>query len=283
MIAITGANGQLGQLVIQQLLNRTTADQIIALVRSPEQAGNLRAQGVEVREADYDRPETLTNALQGVNKLLLISGNQVGQRVAQHQAVIDAAKTAGVELLVYTSILKADQSPLGLAEEHKITEAAIAASGLANVILRNGWYTENYTQNIAAVLAHNAVVGSADEGKLHTAARVDYAEAAAIVLTDAQSHAGNIYELAGDQGFTLQEYANAIAAKTEKEIHYQPLSAADFTALLTGAGLPEGFAALIADSEVQAAKGWLADDSQTLSRLIGRPTTALTTSLEEVL
>ncbi len=283
MIAITGANGQLGQLVIQQLLNRTTADQIIALVRNPEQADNLRAQGVEVREADYDHPDTLTNALQGVNKLLLISGNQVGQRVAQHQAVIDAAKTAGVELLVYTSILKADQSPLGLAEEHKITEAAIAASGIANVILRNGWYTENYTQNIAAVLAHNAVVGSADEGKLHTAARVDYAEAAAVVLTDAQSHAGNIYELAGDQGFTLQEYANAIAAKTAKEIHYQPLSAADFTALLTNAGLPEGFAALLADAEAQAAKGWLADDSQTLSQLISRPTTALTTSLEEVL
>lgn len=283
MIAITGANGQLGKLVIQQLLNRTTADQIIALVRNPEQADNLRAQGVEVREADYDRPETLTSALQGVNKLLLISGNQVGQRVAQHQAVIDAAKTAGVELLAYTSILKADQSPLGLAEEHKITEAAIAASGLANVILRNGWYTENYTQNIAAVLAHNAVVGSADKGQLHTAARVDYAEAAAVVLTDAQSHAGNIYELAGDQGFTLQEYANAIAAKTAKEIHYQPLSAADFTALLTDAGLPEGFAALLADAEAQAAKGWLADDSLTLSKLIGRPTTALTTSLEEVL
>jgi len=203
MIAVTGANGQLGQLVIAELLKRVSADQVIALVRSPEKAEALKAQGIQVRKADYNQADTLATALQGVDKLLLISGSEVGQRAPQHQAVIDAAKEAKVSFLAYTSLLKADTSKMILAQEHKVTEQAIKDSGIPATVLRNGWYNENYTGNLAAVLEHKAVVGAGGEGKIAPAARLDYAEAAAVVLTDSQAHIGKVYELAGDQAQTM--------------------------------------------------------------------------------
>lgn len=282
MIAITGANGQLGQRVIQSLLTRTTANNILALVRNPDTAGALKAQGVQVRKADYNDPATLAAAFQGVDKLLLISGSEIGSRVPQHRAVIDAAVEAGVGLIAYTSILKADTSPLILAQEHKATEALIKASGLPAVILRNGWYTENYTQSIQGVLQAGVVAGAAAQGKLHTAARKDYAEAAAVVLTSDQQ-AGKVYELAGDHGFTLADYAAEISRQTGRNIPFSAMTGADFEALLVQVGLPAGLAAVLAETEVHAADGWLADTSGTLSALIGRPTTPVAETIAESL
>lgn len=282
MIAITGATGQLGQQVIESLLQKTDANNLVALVRNPAKAEALKALGVDVREADYDRPETLVPALKGVEKLLLISANEVGRRVPQHQAVIEAAKAAGVGLLAYTSILKADTSPMLMANEHKVTEALIQDSSIPAVILRNGWYSENYTQSIGSILQVGAVNGAAQDGRFHTATRKDYAEAAAVVLTT-ENQAGKVYELAGDTGFTLAEFADALARKTGQAIGYNNMKGEEFAALLVQIGLPQLFAEALADSEVQAAEGWLADDSKTLSTLIGRSTTAFSESIAAVL
>lgn len=272
MIAVTGATGQLGRLVINALLKKVPASEIIAAVRSPEKASDLAALGIQVRKADYSQPTTLDSAFQGVDKLLLISSSEVGQRVAQHTAVIEAAKRARVKLLAYTSLLHADKSLLGLGEEHRATEALLRESGLPVVLLRNGWYTENYTASIAPALAHGAFIGSVGEGRIASAARQDYAEAAAVALTQ-ENQAGKVYELAGDDSYTLTEFSAEIARQSGKPVVYQDLSEADFRQALIGAGLPEGFATLLADSDAGAAKGGLFDDSHTLSKLIGRPTT----------
>ncbi|BDY06586.1 SDR family oxidoreductase [Ferrimonas sp. YFM] len=280
MIAITGANGQLGCLVIQSLLKRVPAGQLIALVRTPEKAEDLKEQGIEVRQADYNRPETLAPALAGADKLLLISGSEVGQRVPQHKAVIEAAREAGVKLLAYTSILKADRSPLALAGEHKVTEQMIAESGIAAVMLRNGWYTENYSAQAPGLVEMGAVAGAAAEGRLATAAREDYAEAAAVVLTSEENQAGKVYELAGSQAFTLAEFAEELARQSGKKVEFAPMSQSEFTGVLVGAGLPEGFAAALADAEAHAANGWLFDDGGDLERLLGRKSQSLAVAVE---
>lgn len=278
MIVITGASGQLGRLVIEALLHTLPASEIVAAVRSPAKVSDLAARGVQVRQADYTQPATLDAAFQGADKLLLISSSEVGQRVPQHRAVIDAAQRAGVKLLAYTSLLHADVSPLGLAAEHQATEALLRASGLPHVLLRNGWYTENYAASVPAALAHGVLLGSAGTGRIASAARADYAEAAAAVLTQ-DDQAGRVYELAGDTAYTLAELAAEITTQSGKEIAYKDLPEADYKAILLGAGLPEGLAALLADSDVGASKGGLFDDSCQLSQLIGRPTTRLATSI----
>ncbi len=274
MIAITGATGQLGRLVIQNLLKTVPANQIVAAVRSPAKAADLAALGVRVRQADYAQPATLEAALQGVDKLLLISSSEVGQRVPQHAAVIAAAQKVGVKLLAYTSILRADSSPLGLAAEHKETEAMLRASGLPFVLLRNGWYTENHTGSVGAALQYGAVMGSAKDGRIASAARADYAAAAAAVLTN-DGQADQVYELAGDSAYTLAGFAAEIARQSGKPVVYKDLPQAAYAAALVQAGLPEGFAALLADSDVGASQGALFDDGHQLSQLIGRPTTPM--------
>ena len=274
MIAITGATGQLGRLVIENLLKKRPAAEIVAAVRSPDKAADLKAAGIQVRHADYSRPETLAQAFAGVDKLLLISSSEIGQRAPQHRAVIDAAKNAGVKLIAYTSILRADTSPLGLAEEHRQTETALRASGTHFVLLRNGWYTENYAASVPAALQHGVMLGSAGQGRIASAARADYAEAAAAVLTT-DGHAGKVYELAGDTSYTLAEFAAEIARQSGKPIGYKNLPERDFSAALVAAGLPEGFAAVLADSDAGASKGALFDDGQQLSQLIGHATTPL--------
>lgn len=283
MIAVTGANGHLGQLVINSLLEKTAATNIVALVRDPKKATALAELGVTVRQADYNQPASLIPALQDVTKLLLISGSEIGKRLPQHQAVIDAAKAQGVSLLAYTSLLKADVNPMLLAAEHKATEQAIREAGIPAVILRNGWYTENYTDAVQNNIASGIMMGTAAAGKLHTASRQDYAEAAVAVLLAEQPQAGKVYELAGDHGFTLAEFAATVSRLAGKAVHYNNISQAEYTDFLCQIGLPHGFAAILADSEAQAAKGFLADDSQTLSKLIGRPTTTLQQSLQSML
>ncbi|WJV64580.1 SDR family oxidoreductase [Pectobacteriaceae bacterium C52] len=272
MIAITGATGQLGHLVINILLKTIPPDQIIAAVRNPDKASELAAQGVIVRLADYNRPETLEAAFVGVDKLLLISSSEVGQREKQHKAVIQAAKKAGVGLIAYTSLLHADTSPLGLGVEHRATEAALKDSGIPYVLLRNGWYTENYAASTASALAHGAFIGAAGEGRIASAPRKDYAEAATVVL-QLDDQAGKVYELAGDSSYSLAEFAAEISKQSGKNVNYVNLSEADFAKALKDAGLPAGLAEMLADSDAGAEKGALFDDSHTLRYLIGRTTT----------
>lgn len=282
MIAVTGATGQLGRLVLEELLKTRAPESIAALVRSPDKARDLAARGLQVREADYSRPSTLEATLKGVDRLLLISSSEIGQRVDQHRAVIDAARRAGVQRLVYTSLLHADTSVLGLAGEHRETEAMVRSSGLPFVILRNGWYTENYTAAVPAALAHGALLGSARDGRIASAARADYAAAAAAALRD-DVETGRVYELAGDTAYSLAELAAEISRLSGKAVRYQDLPPADYKAALLGAGLPEGLAALLADSDAGASQGALFDDGKQLSRLIGRPTTPLATLITAAL
>ncbi|KAA3666059.1 SDR family oxidoreductase [Pectobacterium carotovorum] len=282
MIAITGASGQLGRLVIKQLLEKVPASDIVALVRDVNKVADLSAKGVQVKAADYNQPEALASALQGVDKVLLISSSEVGQRAAQHRNVIEAAVKAGVKLVAYTSLLHADKSPLALAAEHQQTEALLKASGLPHVLLRNGWYTENYAASIPAALEHGVFIGSAGEGKITSATREDFAAAAVAVLTQ-EGQAGKVYELAGDEPYTLAELAAEISKQSGKNIGYQNLSEAEFTAALVSAGLPDVFAQIIADSDTGASKGGLFDDGKQLSRLIGRPTTPLSAVVKATL
>ncbi|PJJ54600.1 SDR family oxidoreductase [Hymenobacter chitinivorans] len=278
-IAITGATGQLGRLVIEKLQAKVAVDQIVALVRNPAKATDL---GVEVREADYSQPATLSTALAGVDTLLLISSSEVGQRATQHRNVIAAAKQAGVTRVVYTSVLHADSSPLSLAEEHRATEADLKSSGLTYTLLRNGWYTENYTGSVQGAVAGGAFIGSAREGRISSATRADFAEAAVAVLTG-PGHENKTYELAGDESYTLAELAAEISRQTGKDIPYRDLPVADYAAALTGFGVPEGFAHGIASWDADAATGALFDDSHRLSQLIGRPTTPLATAVAAAL
>lgn len=278
-IAITGATGHLGRLVVNKLKANVPAENIVALVRTPAKAADL---GVTVREADYNQPETLNQALAGIDTLLLISGSEVGQRVAQHHNVIQAAKKAGVQRIVYTSLLRANTSPLSLAAEHYATEEDLQASGIPFTSLRNGWYTENYTGSIPGALAGGALIGSAGDGKISFAPRADYAEAAVAVLTGA-GHEGKIYELAGDQPYTLSDLAAEVSRQTGKTIPYQNLPESDYAAALASFGLPQAVAQSIAGWDVDAAQGALFDDGRQLSSLIGRPTTPLSTVVADAL
>jgi NAD(P)H dehydrogenase (quinone) len=279
MIAITGATGQLGRLVVGHLKRKAAAADLVAVVRSRAKAADL---GIAVREADYSKAESLEPALAGVETLLLISGNEMGQRAVQHRNVIQAARRAGVKRIIYTSLLHAATSPLDLAEEHRATEADLKASGIPHTILRNGWNTENYTNSIPGALAGGAFVGSAGDGRISSAPRSDYAEAAAAVLTGG-GHDGKTYELAGDVAWTLADLAAEISRQAGKAIPYRNLPQADYASLLSGFGVPEGFAKAIAGWDVAASRGALFDDGRQLSRLIGRPTGSLAAAVSVAL
>ena len=285
-LLVTGATGQLGGLVIDALLKTRPAAEIVGLVRdggASSKANELAARGVETRRGDYDDPASLRSAFTGIERLLFISSSAMEGRVAQHRNVVDAARAAGVSLIAYTSVLHADRSPLGLAEDHRQTEALLAASGVPHVLLRNGWYTENYMASLPAALAHGALIGAAGEGRIASAARADYAAAAAAVLLSADDQAGRTYELAGDEAYTLAALAAEVSRQTGREIAYHDLPQADYQAALLGAGLPAGLAALLADSDAAAAKGALFDDGGDLRRLLGRPTTPWTESVRHAL
>ncbi|HDP6875324.1 TPA: NAD(P)H:quinone oxidoreductase [Escherichia coli] len=281
MIAITGATGQLGHYVIESLKKTVPVSQIVAIVRNPAKAQALAAQGITVRQADYGDEAALTSALQGVEKLLLISSSEVGQRAPQHRNVINAAKAAGVKFIAYTSLLHADTSPLGLADEHIETEKMLADSGIVYTLLRNGWYSENYLASAPAALEHGVFISAAGDGKIASATRADYAAAAARVISEA-GHEGKVYELAGDSAWTLTQLAAELTKQSGKQVTYQNLSEADFAAALKSVGLPDGLADMLADSDVGASKGGLFDDSKTLSKLIGRPTTTLAESVSHL-
>lgn len=265
-IAISAATGQLGRLALAALQARGHAP--IALVRDPAKAAGLKA---ETRAFDYKAADSLAPALAGVTTLVLISSNDVDDRVGQHRNAIAAAKAAGVGRILYTSILRADTSPLLLAADHKETEEIIRASSLAFTLLRNGWYTENHTGSLGGAIAAGALIGSAGEGRFSTAARADYAEA--IVVAAGPGHEGAVYELAGDTAHSYADLAAEVSRLTGRAIPYNDLPPAVYAGILQGFGLPEGSAHVLADADLQAGQGGLYDDSRTLSRLIGRPTT----------
>jgi NAD(P)H dehydrogenase (quinone) len=274
MIVVTGATGKLGRQVVEGLLKRIPAAEIVAAVRNPQKAADLAARGVQVRQADYAKPDTLRAAFTGAEKLLLISSSEVGQRIAQHAAVVEAAKSAGVRLIAYTSVLRADSSSLALAREHKATEEAIVASGLKFVFLRNGWYSENHTGQLGAAVQRGTISGAAGDGKFASASRSDYAAAAVAVLTSA-GHENRIYELAGDHPFTLEELAAEVSRQAGKPVTYNNLSPERYREVLVGFGLPPAFADLLVDSDVGASRGELNSSSRDLRSLIGRPTITL--------
>ncbi|KNY07731.1 SDR family oxidoreductase [Microbacterium sp. GCS4] len=278
-ILVTGATGQLGRLVIQSLLERgVDAQSIVAGARDVAKAEDL---GVRVARLDYTDPASIASALEGIDTVLLISGSEVGQRTAQHTAVIDAAKTAGVTKFVYTSAPKATTSDLVLAPEHKATEEAIAASGLPAVILRNNWYTENYAADVARAAETGVLAAGAGGGRVASASRKDFAEAAAVVLTE-DGHIGRTYELGGDVAWTYEDLAAAIAEISGREVEYRRLAVDEQLAALQAAGLDEGTAGFVAALDAGIAAGALAETDGTLARLIGRPTTPLLDGLRAV-
>jgi len=274
MIAVTGATGKLGGLVIDGLLKSVPAERIVAIVRSPEKAERFASRGVQVRRGDYSVPETLAPALAEVKRLLLISGMDLGKRVEQHQAVIEAAKAAGVELIAYTSLLRADSSTLPIAGEHHATEKLLRDSGIPYVLLRNGWYIENYTDNLAMPLAHGAFIGAAWDGRIAAATRADYAAAAVNVLTT-NGHQGKAYQLAGDHAFTMKELAQAVSGWAGRSIPYHDLPALEYREALAKAGIPEMFLDLLVGTDLAIARGDLDSSSRDLHKLIGRDTQTL--------
>ena len=282
-IVVTAASGQFGRLVVESLLARgVPADQIVATTRQVDRLADLAGHGVQVRLLDYSDPASIAAALTGATRVLLVSGNEFGQRVAQHTAVAQAAQAAGVELLAYTSAPHADHTSLQLAAEHAATEAAIRATGVEFTFLRNGWYFENYTAQIPSYLEHGAVLGSAGEGRISGAARADLAEAAAAVLVG-EGHAGQVYELGGDTSFSLGELAALVAEQSGKPVVYRDLPVEQFAAALEGAGLPAPVAGLFAATDSSIRDGALLIETGDLSRLIGRPTSPLSDAVAAAL
>jgi NAD(P)H dehydrogenase (quinone) len=279
--AVTGATGKLGRLALDELLKQTDAANIVALARDPSTLQEYDQLGVQVRKADYDDPGSLKTALQGVDRLLLISGNAVGERERQHGNVIDAAREAGVSYLAYTSILKGDKSRLALAPEHVATEKLLAASGLNYDVLRNGWYSENYTGGLAQSLESGKIFGAVGQGKLSTASRQDLAAGAAAALLKGEG--GRTYELAGDSGWTMDEFAAEVSRQAGKPVEYVNQSESDYAKVLEGAGLPPPVAAMLAGTSALSGQGELYDESKDLSRLSGRPTTPISETIAAAL
>ncbi|MFJ3041842.1 MULTISPECIES: SDR family oxidoreductase [Streptomyces] len=272
-IVVTGATGHLGRHVVRQLLEKVPADQVTAVVRDRDKAADLAARGVRLAVADYNSPETFDDLFAAGDRVLLISGNEFDKgRVRQHTIVIDAAKKAGVALLAYTSAPSSLKA--ALADDHRATEEVLVGSGVPYVLLRNGWYHENYTEQLAPVLEHGAVVQAAGEGRISSASRADYAAAAVAVLTG-EGHENTAYELGGDEAWDFAEYAAELSRQTGREITYNPVSVEDYTAVLTGAGVPGPLADVFAGVDAAIAKGELVVSTGDLSRLAGRPTTPL--------
>ncbi|MFD3585588.1 SDR family oxidoreductase [Streptomyces sp. NPDC058683] len=280
-IVVTGATGHLGRHVVTQLLEKVPAEQITAVVRDKSKAADFAARGVNIAVADYNSPETFDGLFAAGDKVLLISGNEFDKgRPQQHKVVIDAAKAAGVALLAYTSA--PGSLTASLVDDHRATEELLLASGLPYALLRNGWYHENYTENLAPVLEHNAVVAAAGEGRVSSASRADYAAAAVAVLTG-EGHENQTYELGGDVAWSFDEYAAEIARQTGKEIAYNSVPGEVLQSILTGAGLPEAFATILVGVDASITKGELVVDSGDLSRLAGRPTTPISEAVADAL
>ena len=275
-IGLTGATGQLGQLVVQKLKDKNPDAKLVALVRNPDKAKPL---GIEAKAFDYEQPEALPKALEDIDRLVFISGSEIGKRETQHKNVINAAKQAQVKQIAYTSLLHADTSSMILAPEHLATEKMLQDSGIPHTILRNGWYTENYTAGLKQAVEQGAIIGSAGDGKISSATREDYAEAIAETIIN-DDHTGKTYELAGDQTYTMQDLAAEVSKQTGKNIEFVNLPEAEYAQKLQEIGLPEGMAKAFASLDYSASKNDLHDESGELARLINRPTTSLSQAVK---
>ena len=282
-IGVTGATGALGRIVVQRLCERHPGVKLVALVRDPAKAADLAALGADVRPFDYDRPETLRPALAGVGKLLLISGNAVGERERQHRAVIEAARDAGVGLIAYTSVLRASETTLAIAAEHKATEAVLREVGVPFVLLRHGWYCENYVFRVQAAVANGTLPHCTGEGRISAAPRADFAEAAVAILTASEPQAGKVYELAGSTSFSFAQLAAMAARISGKPVEAVNLPKPEFEAAIVAMGMPAFVAGLIAKSDHGASEGGLLEESGTMARVIGRPTVPMEKVLETAL
>jgi len=271
--AVTGATGKLGRLVLDELLLKANPRDIVALARDPSALADYAMKGIEVRAADYDDPDSLKAALSGVDRVLLISGNAVGQRERQHGAVIDAATRAGVSYLAYTSVLNAQASKLMLAPEHVATEKLLEKSSLNYDVLRMPWYSENYVGALGPAIEHGAIYGATGDGKLATASRADLAAAAVGALIN--SPGGRTYELAGNHPWTMQEFADEVSRQSGKPVKYVNQSECEYRATLEGAGLPPPVATLLASTSYLAGHGELYSGSTDLRDLAGRPSTPI--------
>jgi len=282
MYAVTAASGQLGRLAIEALLETVPPEQIVAAVRDPAKGADLAARGIVVRAADYDHPQMLATAFRGVERLLFISNSDVSVRVAQHGAVVEAARVAGVGFVAYTSVLHADRMTLPLAEGHRWTEETLRTSGIEHAILRHAWFMENYTPEIPGALGHGVIQGAAGNGRVSAATRADLARGDVAVLTG-EGHAGKTYEFAGDEAFTLAEFAAELTSQSGIEVEYRNMSEADYADALVDFGMPAWLAPVLAGASAAVARGELFDDSRTLSRIIGRPTTTMPEAITAVL
>lgn len=279
--AVTGASGQLGKHVLDALLTKVAAGDIVAIARDPAKLADYAAKGVDVRAGDYDASETLVTALQGVDRLLLISGNALGERPRQHQAVIDAAKQAGVGYIAYTSILRADETPIKLGAEHRATEASLKASGLSYDLLRNGWYNENYIGALKPQVEAGVITGAQGDGRINSASRADLGAGAAEVLVNGKG--GDVYDLAGDNGWTMAEFAAEVSRQSGKDVQYVDMGEDDYAQSLVAIGLPEYVAKVVGNSAYSTSLGALEDSSGTLGKLIGRPTTPIADTIRAAL
>ncbi|WP_069386437.1 SDR family oxidoreductase [Cellulosimicrobium cellulans] len=286
-IAVTGASGHLGRLVVESLLARgVDPGDVVAAARTTTAVADLAERGVVVREADYDRPGTLRDALAGVDVLVLVSGSEVGRRVEQHRNVVEAAQAAGVARVVYTSAPHATTSALVLAPEHKATEEVLAASGLSTTVLRNNWYTENYVADVERARETGEIIASVGDGRVASASRADFAEAAAVVALDALrdgAHDGAVYELAGDVAWSFDDLASAAAEVLGRPVAYRRVSPEEHRELLVGAGLDEGTAGFVVALDGNIRDGLLSEATDDLARLLGRPTTPLVDGLRAAL
>lgn len=278
---VTGASGQLGKLVLDHLLTQVDPASIVAFGRDTDKLADHAARGVAVRAMDYDQSETLAGQLAGVDRLLLIAGSALGQRPRQHAAVIAAAGQAGVSYIAYTSILNAPTTPIRLGAEHKATEELLAASGIAYDLLRNGWYSENYFLSLPLQLEAGVITGAQGEGRISSATRADLAAGAAEVLLHGKG--GQIHDLAGDTSWTMAEFAAEVSRQTGRPLRYENMGEAEFAASLIAAGLPEHYAPVFANSAYATSLGALENNSGTLSRLIGRPTTPISVTIAKAL
>lgn len=279
-VVVTGATGQFGRIAVEALLDRgLPAGSVTATGRDPERLSDLAERGVHTARADYGDPASLKAAFAGADVLLLVSGSEIGKREAQHRNAVEAAAAAGVRHIVYTSAPKATDTTLVLAPEHAATEEIIAASGLTYTILRNGWYNENFLPQLEEARATGRIVGSAGEGLTASAARRDFAEAAAAVVLEPEAHAGAVYELSGDTAWTREDLARTLSEVLGKEVVYQDSSTEDHIAALKAAGLDADTAGFVAALDANTRDGELGDVTDTLRGLIGRPTTPLAETL----
>jgi len=278
---VTGATGQLGKFVLDELMATVDASQIVAVGRDVAKISDYASKGVATRAIDYDQPEALADALAGVDRLLLISGSALGERPRQHQNVIDAAKRAGVSYIAYTSVLEAPTTPIRLGREHQATEESLAASGLAYDLCRMGWYNENYFAALPAQIEAGVITGAQGQGRISSASRADLAAGCATVLVNGKG--GDIYNLAGDDSWTMRDFAAEVSRQTGKSVEYVDMSEADYAKSLEAAGMPDFIAAVVANSAHATSLGALHNDSRTLSKLTGRPTTPIAQTIAKVL